>query len=169
MDTTTEGTPTGRAPDADSGADVVRFLRERREGIVAEAVASMGRAHLPHYRTAGDVARKVSALFDLLVGCLAERDLGPMVAYSRRVADERYEAGFDLSEVQRAFNVLEESTWRAILDAIDPQDFATTIGLVTTVLGAGKDALAREYVSAATKTHAPSLNLTRLFDGTEGV
>lgn len=33
---------------------------------------------------------------------------------------------------------------------LDPDQFARALGLVSTVLGAGKDALAREYVSLAT-------------------
>ena len=41
-------------------------------------------------------------------------------------------------------------------------------GDVGTVLGAGKDALARKYVSLATQTRTPSLNLQALFSGTEG-
>jgi hypothetical protein len=44
-----------------------------------------------------------------------------------------------------------------------------TLGVVSTILGAGKDALAREYVSLATNAHAPSLDLRALFAGTDGV
>jgi hypothetical protein len=49
-----------------------------------------------------------------------------------------------------------------------PDAYAEALGLVTTALGAGKDALARAYVSLASETHAPSLDLTPLFDGTGG-
>jgi hypothetical protein len=45
------------------------------------------------------------------------------------------------------------------------EDQAEALGLVGTVLGCGKDLLARQYVSLATKTHTPSLDLHALFAG----
>ncbi len=47
------------------------------------------------------------------------------------------------------------------------KSFALGIGLIGTVLAAGKDALARAYVSHATRPHVPTLDLSRLFAGTE--
>jgi hypothetical protein len=44
-------------------------------------------------------------------------------------------------------------------------DLLEAAGLVGTILGAGKDALARAWVSLATSQHVPSLDLTALFDG----
>jgi hypothetical protein len=38
--------------------------------------------------------------------------------------------------------------------------------LLTTVLGVGKDALARTYVSLASHEHVSSLDLRALFEGT---
>jgi hypothetical protein len=37
--------------------------------------------------------------------------------------------------------------------------------LIGTILGAGKDTLAREWVSLATSERVPSLDLTELFEG----
>jgi len=39
---------------------------------------------------------------------------------------------------------------------------------VGTVLGTGKDNLAQQYVSPATQTRTPSLDLKALFSGTDG-
>jgi hypothetical protein len=39
------------------------------------------------------------------------------------------------------------------------------LGLVSTILGAAKDAVARRYVSLAAHTHARSLDLRALFTG----
>jgi hypothetical protein len=69
--------------------------------------------------------------------------------------------------VQTAFNVLEEVLWLRILKQFPPAEQGEALGLVGTVLGAGKDALARKYVSMATRTRTPSLNLQALFSGTE--
>ena len=146
------------------------FLLENRQEILAEAVASVKRARLEHYEKAGTdlIRQRLDGLLSLTTSALAERNLAPMVAHANAVALERFEGGVDLSEVQTAFNVLEESIWVRILKYVPTAEQAEALGLVGTVLGAGKDALARTYVSLATQTHAPSLDLRALFSGTEG-
>ena len=86
--------------------------------------------------------------------------------YMDQIARERFEAGFDIHEIQTAVNVLEESIWRQISQLVPPDELAEAFGLVSTVLGAAKDALARTYVSLASHNKAPSLDLNALFQGT---
>lgn len=150
--------------------DFQSFLRESRQEILAEAVASLKRARLEHYEKAGadQLRQRLDNLLSLTISAVVERNLAPMVAHANAVAQERFEGDFDLAEVQTAFNVLEEVIWLRILKHLPSADQAEALGLVGTVLGAGKDALARKYVSLATRTHAPSLNLQALFSGTEG-
>ena len=146
------------------------FLRQHQRETVAAAEGALVRLGETHYRSAGEaeVRRRLEALFGQLLDSLADRDLTPMVAFSESVAEERFNAGYDLSEVQAAFNVLEESIWAQAVSGLDPGELAQTLGLVSTVLGCGKDALGRKYVSLATRTHAPSLDLRALFSGGEG-
>jgi hypothetical protein len=149
-------------------ADTAAFLSSEREPILTAAGASLERMHARHYESAGaaEVHERLSVLFDQLVDGIATRNLARIVAYSQRVAEERFSAGYDLSEVQTAFNALEEATWSRVLEGMDSPDFAEALGLIGTVLGAGKDALARTYVSLASDTHATSLDLRALFAGT---
>ena len=148
--------------------DIATFLEKEREPILAAAQAALGRARARHYATIGDraIRKRLSGLFDQLVAALTARDLGPMVSHAETVADERFEGGYDLSEVQVAFNALEEATWSRVLEELSPSDFADAIGLISTVLGTGKDALARRYVARAAKTRVGSLDLSALFGGT---
>jgi hypothetical protein len=129
----------------------------------------MQRAHAKHYEQAGldQMHQRLKALFTLTARGVKERNLGPMIAHAETIAQERFTAGYDLWEVQTAFNVLEETIWRRILADMPPEGYAEALGLVSTILGAGKDTLARRYVALATKTHTPSLNLQSLFTGTE--
>ena len=55
--------------------------------------------------------------------------------------------------------------WRRVVAAEPPDALAECIGLLSTVLGAGKDALARTYVSLASHRRVPSLDLSALFEG----
>ena len=91
--------------------------------------------------------------------------LGPICEYAQHVAEERFDAGFGIAEVQSAFNVLEEAIWHVVLAQLPADDLLEAAGLVGTILGAGRDALARTWVSLATSQHVPSLDLTALFEG----
>ncbi|MGZ4307932.1 MAG: hypothetical protein ACXVRS_06490 [Gaiellaceae bacterium] len=151
--------------------DTVEFLESERGAIIDAAQAGLGRMPVRHYESAGEseVSRRLEALFDRLVDALARRDLTTMLEYAQTVAVERFDAGYDLQEVQTAFNALEEATWARALDRLEPAQLAEALGSVSTVLGCGKDALARKYVSLAAQTHAPSLDLRALFTGAEGL
>lgn len=151
--------------------EIVRLLQESSDEILASASESVERSHLRNYERAGkdQVHQRLKALYVLTSRAVKERNLGPMIAYAETIAQERFAAGFDLSEVQTAFNVLEEAIWTRIVKSVPPAEYGEALGLVGTVLGAGKDALARKYVTLASKTRAGSLNLQSLFSGTEGV
>jgi hypothetical protein len=149
---------------------LIQLLHNRASDILAEAFQSISRARLKSYETAGveQTKQRLQALYDLVVQGVHERNLAPMRVYARTIAIERFESGFDLWEVQTAFNVLEEAIWLRILKELPPAQFAEALGLVSTILGAGKDTPARTYIGLASKTHAPSLNVQSLFAGTEG-
>ncbi len=158
------------SPRMPTAADTIRFLERERATIVGEAETALREAH-SRYSGADkvEVRGRLDSLFDHLIESLASHDLGPIIGRGREIANERFNAGYDLAEVQSAFNALEAATWTRVLARLDPDQFARALGLVSTVLGAGKDALAREYVSLATKAQAPSLDLRALFAGTEDV
>lgn len=149
---------------------LLEILHERGDAIVDDAFAAMDRSPLRSYRQSGaEITRqRLRDLYILTVRAINDRQLGAIIAHSETVAAERHAAGFDLWEVQTAFNVLEEAIWLRIIKEMPAADFAESLGLVSTVLGAGKDALARAYVSLASKSHAPTLNLQSLFVGGEG-
>jgi hypothetical protein len=146
---------------------VTDVLERESAAIVEEAAGALERSGLAHYDEVGTAERRrrVQSLFDIVIVSLNERDLVPINRYAEAVGRERFEAGVGVAEVQTAFNVLEEAMWRRVVAATEPADLADAIGLVATVLGAGKDCLARTYVALASEHHVPSLDLTALFRG----
>jgi len=150
---------------------LTELLQDRQAEILETAFAAVKRSQLKNYEKAGDehTHQRLKALYVLAVRAIKERNLGPMLAHAETIAHERFSAGYDLSEVQTAFNVLEETIWVNILRYLPANDYAEALGLVSTVLGAGKDSLARRYVSLASKTKSTSLNLQSIFSGTEGM
>ena len=149
--------------------DLIQLLQTRSEAILSESVAAMRRANVPHYEQAGfgRAEERLKTLLALTVKSLSENDLSHVVQLAEKIARERYESGYDLQEIQTAFNVLEEAIWTHIVKEIPPEGLAHALGLLSTVLGAGKDVLATTYVSLVTKTKSPSLDLQSLFKGTQ--
>jgi len=143
------------------------ILINNQTDIINEAFTSLQRSHLKHYDTsrADDNWQRLAKLFDLTLNGIKTRSLIDMVTYSEKIAKERYESGFNLHEVHTAYNVLEESIWKAIVKEVDSTELAESLGLIGTVLGTGKEALAIAYVSLASKQKVKSLNLTQLFKG----
>ena len=146
------------------------LLNQSEESILDEALSDLQRAHAHHYEKAGETftRERLANLFGLVVTASETRSLASLSAYADRIATERFDAGFDISEVQTAFNSLEEAMWRRVVAAEPPNELAEAIGLLSTVLGFGKDTVARKYVSLASAKHVPSLDLKALFAGTEG-
>jgi hypothetical protein len=147
--------------------DVAELLVAHRDEVIGEAFASLGRAHEQHYEKSGEgfTRARLSELFDLVVTALQERELGPVGEYCDTIARERFSAGFGISEVQTAFNVLEVAMWRRVVASVPPTELAEAVGLLSTIVGFGKDALARRYVSLASQRHVPTLDLSALFGG----
>ena len=149
--------------------DLGEFLADRAGAIVNEAVAAMGSRRLDHYERLGReaTAARVRTLFDHVVDGARTRDLVLILDYAEQIGKQRCDSGFEFVEVQSAFNLLEEAIWRAILASYPQAELGVALGVVATVLGAAKDRLASTYLSLATRTHIPSLDLGSLFRGTQ--
>ena len=146
---------------------VLDVLTNQAEVILDGSAQALQRSNERHYAQAGpDASReRLARLLELVGASIAQRDLVPMIDYATSVANERYDAGFDIREVQCAFHVLEEAIWERVVASVPQTDLAESLGMVGTVLGAGRDALARTYVSRASQQHVPSLDLGALFRG----
>lgn len=147
------------------------ILDTAKPELLDDAYAALERTHLAHYEDAGEAftRQRLSNLYDMVVDAIRDRSLTHLIQGSSQIAKERFEAGFDVSEVQSAFNDLEEAMWRRVIAEVPSDGLAEAIGILSTVVGAGKDALAREYVSLASHRRVPSLDLTALFGGTNSL
>jgi radical SAM protein with 4Fe4S-binding SPASM domain len=145
--------------------DIHELLAEDRTLIVEEAWRSSVR--LRHYQRDGEEAtrQRLELLFDHVARAIRMRDLGELLDYSEQIAKQRFDAGFDLSEVQTAFFMLEDAIGRRALARLPPADLAEALGLVGTAIRRGMDAFARGYISLANRARAPSLDLSDLFKG----
>ncbi len=148
---------------------LIELLSTQADEIMKDAMLGMARSQLPHYRFSGteQSRQRIKALFVLTTRAVKERNLSPMLAWAESIGRERYSAGVDLAEVQIALHVLEEVLWHRIFTWVPPAYYGEALGLVSTVLSAGKEMLGRTYVTLASKSKVSTLDLDQLFDGSE--
>ena len=145
--------------------DLKELLKTQSAEILKSAIQSLNCAHLKSYDKSSESENKkrLLNLLTLTEKCVDEKKLLPMKEYSAKIAKERFDAGFDLHEVHTAFNALEEEIWNRVTKNISAENLGEALGLISTVLGAGKEELALTYVQLASKTKTQTLNLTELF------
>jgi len=138
--------------------------------IVDEAYEQLHPSIHPNYHTLGETLTRtyLSDLFQQVVNGLRQREAVHLVQHAEDIAEERFLAGFDLGEVQAAFNALEQAMWSRVLKMEHNDDLLVSVGMLSSLLGAAKDALARVYVNLASHRHAPHVNVAALYGGTEG-
>jgi hypothetical protein len=146
------------------------LLREKSNEILDHAMASLSRSHLTTYERDGEVVarERLEKFLNLTIEAIEERQLEDITRYSESMSEARFAAGFDLSEVQTAINVLEEAIWKNVLTSVPPAELPEALGLVATVLGVAKDVTSRTWVALASQIKMKSLNLEALFRGTSG-
>jgi methylmalonyl-CoA decarboxylase len=120
------------------------------ERVVDEAVAELDRRRTSDQASSPEMRRRhLRDLFELVVKCLHDGVVEPIIASSQQLAADRFAAGFDISEVQGEFNVLEEVLWREVAATLAGDQRIEALELMNAILGAGRDALARTYVALA--------------------
>lgn len=140
--------------------DLNELLTKCSDTILNESLELMSRANLKHYEYGGaeQTRKKISRLLDLTQQSVEGKNLIPMITYIEKTAKQRFMSGFELQEVQTAFNVLEECIWKHILRVVPPSGQGNALALISSVLGSGKDALARTYVSLASEKPAEMID-----------
>ena len=126
-------------------------LANAADRVVDEAAADLEQRHSRGKATSNEASRgHLQDLFQVVVRCVRDGGVEPIIASSHQLAADRFAAGFDIGEVQGEFNVLEEVLWREMADTLSGDQRIEALELLNTVFGAGRDALARTYVALAT-------------------
>ena len=147
--------------------ELAQMLIGARVEVLDDAYAGLQTTTHAHYERAGEAftRARMGELFDLVVAAISTKELAALSAHADAIAAERFNSGFDISEVQAAFNALEVAMWRKVVEAVPLEDLADAVGLLSTVMGFAKDTLARKYISLASSRHVHSLDMSELFKG----
>jgi hypothetical protein len=152
------------APRASGRA--AEYLDSCRDAVVEAAEAELT-VRSPRYAgaPAAVLHERLTVLYSRLVESLEQCTLVPLLDHASAVAAERFHGGYDLSEVQKAYNALEEAIWSRVLAEGTPEHYAVVLPWVSAAIGAAKDELARRYVLLAAGAHAPAVDVAALFRG----
>ena len=120
--------------------------------MIDEAVAALAQRGPAHQQSPGPDGRRrdVRQLFRLVLRCLHAERAKPIIRPSEQIATHCYAAGIDLAEIQGAFDVLAEVPG-GICRRPAGEQLIQALGLLSAIVGAGKDAMARTYVALATR------------------
>jgi hypothetical protein len=120
-------------------------VRDDLDQVVCEQLQS---SHAPHYRTADPrvLADRSARLVDAFTRS-ADDNPAHLLNHVRRIAEERISEGYHLHEIQMALNILEREAWQLVITRVAERDaLVEQLGLVTGIIGAAKDQLARVYL-----------------------
>ena len=147
--------------------ELYNLLDKYKKTIIDTAVNNLECVKNSRYHEEGTerLRQRLETLYFVVMDCIKNRQLLHIYQYSERIANERFKAGYDLQDVQTAFNILEELIWKKIIEKLAADQLAEALGLVSTVLSRGKESLARTYVNLASSQKVTSLNLDALFEG----
>jgi hypothetical protein len=146
---------------------IEELLRDDELAILAEAAPSLAR--LEHYRRDGQDAarRRIEALYRHVARAVGARDLDDLLSHAGRIARERFEGGFELSEVEAAFRTLEDAISRRAIARLPHDEQAWGLALVGTALAHARAELERAFTSLAPAAHPGTVDLTAVFRRTE--
>ena len=124
-------------------------LASARDRLVDQAVLELEQRHTHSVPSGPEARRHLRDLFELVVQCVRDGGADAIIASAQQLAVDRFVAGFDIGDVQGEFNVLEEVLWREMADTLRGDQRIEALELLNTILGSGRDTLARTYVFLA--------------------
>ncbi len=150
--------------------ELTEALETNAERLVADAVELLEHRLVPPFKHVEPevLTERLGRSMQTLITALRDRSPLPVIEHGKRVAHARFHAGYQLEEIQTAFNALEETIWQFLVDEVESEDLAEGLVMVAHVIGAIKDQLGRTYVELASHHRAPSINTSRLFAGLSG-
>ena len=126
---------------------LIDILRESEQSIVEKAAVNLGNYRLKQYEMAklSEIEWWLGALFSALCDSIQQESLKPFLEYSEKLGKLRAEKGFDLKEVQIAYNLLEEHIWEVVLEKGNPKTRVEDLTQIAEIVAAGKDKLTKWY------------------------
>ncbi len=128
---------------------IIECLEKKSDEILDEATEHFMQSRPEHYKSVNpeEIRRRLQILRDHVFKTVATGSYRDLIAHAQKVAADRYAAGCSLSEVQTAFDVLEETIWDQIRCEARPDELAASGWLIDLAVNTARGAVARTYFS----------------------
>lgn len=150
--------------------NLLQLLENNKDELILEANGALTCKALKSYKKSGKEINKtrLKSLYESILESVEKNNLLIVIQYAEKIANERFKSGYEIYEVQSAFNALEEVIWQKIVQNMESTNVAEALRYISTVLGAGKESLANSYVKFARNAKASAIDHSALFEGTDG-
>ena len=125
-----------------------RLLDQWSDDLARRSCFALHDARLKHYEGEDreENRRRLQAWLDWTSRSLSDGRADQVVEHTRRIAEERFNEGYGLSEVQTSINIVEEALSKRILATMLPGEAAGALCLINALFSVVKDVLAQTYV-----------------------
>ena len=149
---------------------LVELLKKYKDELILEANDVLNSKGLKNYKKSGKSINvlRLKSLYESILNAVEKQNMLSVIQYAEKIASERFNSGYEIYEVQTAFNALEEVIWKKIILILESNQVADGLRAVSTIMGAGKESLANSYVGFSRSTKTPAINQKALFEGTDG-
>jgi len=125
---------------------IYNFMNPHRNAFIQAEILRLREKHAPHYQEMAidELERRAARLVEAFLGSLKD---GPIqfVQHIDKISKVRFSEGYFLEEIQSALNILAEKTWEITESEVPLTSQVEVLRLITCVIGAAKDQLARVY------------------------
>ena len=149
--------------------NTVNILKTRSGKILQEvSFALENNYHLRHYNNP-ETPMHLNALFNQLLLCVKYQNIIQITKYADKISRMRYKSNFDLYEIQTIVNLLQEVIWKNLCQVLPQNEVSSNLALISSILGAFKDAIACSYVEMANGKKIETYDVESLFHGTDSI
>jgi hypothetical protein len=120
----------------------------RNKAVLSETIiARLKTSGAVHYQAMDRniLQSRIDNLVDTFLKAMNKRP-GVFVTYLKQIAEDRISEGVFLHEIQVVMQILEEKSWRLVVENIPQSDQVRCLSQITGTIGAAKDQLAHIYL-----------------------
>lgn len=143
-------------------SNFIDVLLENRTALSESVTARLSTSGAVHYRTLdGDVLQgRVDKLIDTFLKSVQKKP-AIFLSYIKEVTEERISEGFFLHEIQTALQILEEKSWKLVIEHLPLEEQVRCLSQITGTIGTAKDHLAHIYLEHLEKAEMTTALLQR--------
>ncbi len=140
-----------------------KILEDNRRVIIIKITRELKNSGSEHFgkMDSKEIKERVQKLYQSLMDAVIEKNFMVFIDYVEDLTLKRIEEGFGLKEIQLSLTSLEKNVWKIIVDESSINDVIKYLGIITNIIGEGKDHIARIFLEQKKKMENLILDLKK--------